>query len=197
MQAENQLYNQHRIMKKTLILFAFLLPCAGVFAQEYVGTVRISRPVGVGTIREEQAIDHLTAANLVDRGATARYSAGQSVTLQPGFVAQAGSVFQATISAADGRRSPEPGPGTTLTAKAFPNPFETATTIEYNLPAALPVIHTLRDATGQLIRRFNAQQIESAGIHRTPLDLSHLPTGVYLYQVETQTGSKALRLVKK
>ena len=182
-------------MKTTLTILILLLPCAGVIAQEYAGTATVTRPVTAGAVREEQAVEHLMATNAVAPDATARYTAGQSVTLQPGFVAQAGSVFQATIGAVDSRRSPEPG--TMLTAKAFPNPFETATTVEYNLPAAHRVIHTLRDVTGQLIRRSGGQQIESAGIHRTPLDLSHLPTGVYLYQVETETGGNALRLVKK
>lgn len=110
-------------------------------------------------------------------------------------MAQAGSVFQATISAVASRKSPEPG--TTLTVRAFPNPFETTTTVEYNLPEDFRVTHTLTDASGRLIKRSDEQQVESAGIHRTPLDLSRLPVGVYLYQVETGSGSKVLRLVKK
>lgn len=182
-------------MKRTLTFFALLLPCAGALAQEYAPTARVTRLITAGMVREEQAVDHLTATNAVERGATARYAAGQSVTLQPGFVAQAGSVFQATISAVASRKSPEPG--TTLTVRAFPNPFETTTTVEYNLPEALRVTHTLTDATGRLIRRSDGQQAESAGSHRTPLDLSRLPVGIYLYQVETGSGSKALRLVKK
>lgn len=137
----------------------------------------------------------MTATNVIESGATAHYTAGQSVTLQPGFVARAGSVFQATISNVVSQTSPEPG--TTLTIRAFPNPVETTTTVEYNLPEARRVTHTLTDATGRLIRQSDGQEVESAGSHRAPLDLSRLPIGVYLYQVETGGGSKVLRLVKK
>lgn len=182
-------------MKKTLTLLTLLLPCTSTFAQEYAPTARVTRPVTAGIVREAQAVDHLTSTNAVERGATAHYTAGQSVTLQPGFVAQAGSVFQATIGPVVGRNLPEPG--TTLTVRAFPNPFETTTTVEYNLPEDFRVTHTLRDATGRLIKRSDGQQIELAGSHRTPLDLSRLPIGIYLYQVETDSGSKVLRLVKK
>ena len=182
-------------MRKTLTPFAFLLSCAGALAQEYAPTARVTRPVPAGIVREAQAVDHLTATNTVESGATAHYAAGQSVTLQPGFVARAGSVFGATISAVANRKAPEPG--TALTVRAFPNPFETTTTVEYNLPKDFRVTHTLTDASSRLIKRSDEQQVESAGIHRTPLDLSRLPVGIYLYQVETGSGSKVLRLVKK
>ena len=110
-------------------------------------------------------------------------------------MAQAGSVFQATIGPVDSR---SPGEfGTTLTVGAFPNPFESTTTVEYGLPEALRVNRTLTDATGRVIRQSGGQEIESAGTHRTLLDLTRLPVGVYLYQVETGTGSQVLRLIKK
>ena len=182
-------------MKTTLTILTLLLPCAGAFAQEYAGTATVTRPVISGAVREEQAVEHLMASNAVASGATARYTAGQSVTLQPGFVAQAGSVFQAMISTVDGRPSPEPG--TKLTVRAFPNPFEKTTTVEYSLPEALRTTHTLTDATGRLVGQPEGQSVESAGIHQTPLDLGHLPVGVYLYQVKTEGGMKTLRLVKK
>ena len=182
-------------MKRTLTLLSLLLPFAGAFAQEYASTVNVSQPVTAGAVREEKAVEHLMASGTVERGATARYTAGLSVTLQPGFVARAGSVFQATIGPINSRPSAEPG--TTLTVRAFPNPFETTTTIEYNLPEAIRVAHTLTDATGQIIRRSDGQQVELAGIHRSPLNLSQLPVGVYLYRVETGNASKILRLVKK
>ena len=125
----------------------------------------------------------------------ARYTAGQSITLQPGFVARAGSVFQATIGNVTSRPSSESG--ATFTVMAFPNPVETTTTVDYKLPESRRVIHTLTDASARLINRSDGQEAKSAGIHRTVLDLSRLPVGVYLYQVETPTGSKVLRPMKK
>lgn len=172
-----------------------LLLAIQTFAQEYVGTTNVLRPVVAGTVQDEQAIDYLTAANAVESGALAHYTAGQSVTLQPGFVAQAGSVFQATIRSVTDRPASEPG--TTFAVTAFPNPFETTTTVVYYLPKSRRVTHTLTDATGRLIRRAEGQQSELVGSHRLPLDLSILPAGVYLYRVETGNESKLLRLVKK
>lgn len=182
-------------MKRLLITLTFLLACAGAFAQVDARTVNITQSVAAGTVREDRAIDNLTATNVVEARATARYTAGQSVTLQPGFVAQAGSVFLATIQPTTSTLSAEPG--TTLTVRAFPNPFETTTTVEYSLPESLRVTQTLTDANGRMIRRSEGQAVESAGTHRTLFDLSHLPVGVYLYQVETGTGSRVLRLMKK
>ncbi|GAB3640933.1 hypothetical protein GCM10027423_15690 [Spirosoma arcticum] len=146
-------------------------------------------------VREEQATEHLTATNAVEAGATAHYTAGQSITLQPGFLARAGSVFQATIRPVNSRRSPETG--TTLTAKAFPNPFETTTTVEYSLPEAIRTTHTLTDAAGRPITRPDGRPVESAGLHQTALDLSQQPAGIYLYQLRTANGVKTLRLIKK
>lgn len=182
-------------MKRTLLFLILLLPCSGVFAQEYAHISTVTRTVPTGVVREEQAAEHLTATNAVEAGATARYTAGQSITLQPGFLARAGSVFQAIINPVNSRRSPETG--TTLTARAFPNPFETTTTLEYNLPEPLRLIHTLTDAAGRPVARPNGQSVESAGIHQTSLDLSQLPAGIYLYQLKTANGVKTLRLIKK
>jgi hypothetical protein len=182
-------------MKRLLIILTFLLPCTGAFAQVDARTVNLAQSVTAGTVRENQAIDHLTATNVVEARATARYTAGRSVTLQPGFVAQAGSVFLATIHPITNTLSAEPG--TTLTVRAFPNPFETTTTVEYSLPESLRVTQTLTDATGRMIRRLDGKEVESAGTHRTLFDLSQLPVGVYLYQVETGTGNQVLRLMKK
>ena len=182
-------------MKKVIPFLVCLLSGAGAFAQEYADQSNVSRTVGTGTIRDEKAVVHLTATNAVERGATAHYTAGQSITLQPGFVAQAGSVFGTTIGPVDSRRPTESG--TVLTVRAFPNPVESTVTVEYGLPEALRVNRTLTDAAGQIIRRSGGQEVESAGTHRTLLDLTRLPAGVYLYQIETGNGSKILRLIKR
>ena len=85
-------------MKQLLIVPTFLLACAGAFAQGEARTATLTQSVPAGTVHEDRAI-HLTATNVVEASATARYTAGQSVTLQPGFVAQAGSVFSGNDTA--------------------------------------------------------------------------------------------------
>lgn len=177
------------------LLFVPLLLCTTAFAQEYAHTTRLTSPVAAGTVRTAGAIDYLTATNVVERGATARYTAGQSVTLQPGFTAQAGSVFQATISPANGRTTAEPGP--TLTVSAFPNPFRTSATVDYILPEATRVTHTLLDTQGRLIRQVNSPNVESSGKHNQAIDAADLPVGTYLYHVRTSRESRVIRLVKE
>lgn len=181
-------------MRNVLIVFA-LLPHTGVFAQEHAGTASLTHPILSGIVQEEQAAEYLTATNTIERGATVRYTAGQSISLLPGFVAQAGSVFRASIGRVNSRRAVEPG--TAMSVRAFPNPFETATTVEYSLPVGHRVTFTLSDATGRLIHQSDPRRVESAGSHRRSLDLGDLPAGVYLYQVETESGRKMIRLIKK
>lgn len=179
-------------MKTILLTLAVLAFGSYASAQPNAEERIISVPVSPGTVQQETARLHLSATNRIEAGATARYTAGQSVTLQPGFVARAGSVFEAAIrTSADWHE-----PGTRLTISAFPNPLETTTTVEYQLPEALRVTHRLTDTEGRLIRWVDGQQIESAGRHTSTLDLRNVPVGVYLYQVQTTAGSRTLRLIK-
>ncbi len=182
-------------MKKSVLMIALTLTTAGAFAQQYEAKVTISRNVAPGTFREEKALEILAATNTVERTATALYTAGQTVTLQPGFEAKAGSVFQATIGPVVNVKSPELG--TDLTAKAYPNPFSAETIIEYSLPKAGKVEFSLFNAQGQLINKTNSQDIEAAGTHRTQVEGTDLPAGIYLYQVQSGDRNKTLRLIKQ
>lgn len=177
----------------TKALLFILLLSSGAVAQEYTRTARIINPVAAGTVRTAGATDHLMAINTVERGATAYYTAGQAITLQPGFVAQTGSIFQATISPVASRNAA----GETLTASFFPNPSKTAATLTYNLPEATHVTHTLTDMRGRLIRQISGQDAESAGWHSRTIDAAGLPVGTYLYTVQTNRESRVIRFVKE
>jgi len=145
---------------------------------------------------EEKAVDHLTARNLVQRGGVATYEAGQSITLQPGFTAQAGAVFEASIRPVQIRPGSAEAPGT-LTVSASPNPFDLRTEIRYHLPEATKVTRTLSNTQGQVLTVDEGQDVQRAGTHRTQLDASQLPAGVYLYEVKTGRERKVIRLLKK
>ena len=181
-------------MKKALLLILPLLS-TGVFAQEYARTTRITDPVAAGAVRTARFTHYLTAINTIERGATAHYTAGQSVTLQPGFTAQAGSVFQATISPVDSRNVAETGE--TLTVSLFPNPLKTAATLTYNLPEATRVTHTLTDVQGRPIRQISGPVAELAGRHNQTIDAAGLPIGTYLYKIRTNRESRVIRFIKE
>lgn len=53
----------------------------------------LTLPVSSGTTIDEQASNHLTATNIISNGANADYHAGETVFLNTGFEARAGSVF--------------------------------------------------------------------------------------------------------
>ena len=181
-------------MKHFLAIPALLLTTSVVMAQEYPTRQEVSRAVTAGAVSEQKAVEHLVAQNRVERGATAHYVAGQSVTLQPGFTAQAGSVFQATVAAVTSRPTSAEG---SLSATAYPNPFDNVTSIQYKLPMGSKVQQTLFDEKGHVVRQLTGTDVQAAGTYKTQVDGQNLPTGTYIYRLQTDTGSQTIRLLKK
>ncbi len=95
--------------------------------------------------------------------------------------------------------SSEPAPeipvAATLTSN-YPNPFARATTIEYALLASGPVRLVVYDALGREVATL-ADGAQHAGRHTVVFDGMPLPSGVYLYRLETggqaTTGLMTLR----
>jgi|GEM_PF-3588293 len=183
-------------MKTTLLSAALLLVTGGfAAAQEYPVRQEIARTMRAGTPIEERAIEQITARNEVEKGAAVLYEAGRSVTLQPGFVAQAGSVFEASIAAVVSRtNSPEAG---ILTVSAAPNPFADQTIVDYALPKAARVNRILTDAQGRVVEQTQENGIQAAGQYKVNVRAGNLPAGLYIYQIQTDNGSKSIRLIKQ
>lgn len=178
---------------KTLLIFTLAIGSfATLLAQEVPQQQTISQLEPHGTITDRAAIDHILATNTVEWGAVARYRAGRSILLQPGFMAQAGSVFQATIQAVSATREAS----SELTVRAYPNPFSDQTTVEYTLPQSGWVRLSLLDASGQSVQQTGKQQAE-AGLHTVFVYGQSLPAATYLYRVQTATESKTVRLLKQ
>lgn len=180
---------------KAGILFILPLLSGPVFAQSYVPQLSLNQPISAGQTSEQKATQTIQARSTISSGAVAFFTAGQSVSLQPGFVAQAGSVFAATIGPVVSVPTASDVPG--LMVRAYPNPFAESTTVEYNVPKSGPVEHTLTDLQGQVLRQSSDPTEQSVGIHQTQVDGRNLPTGVYLYRVQVGKESQTLRLVKK
>ncbi len=79
----------------------------------------------------------------------------------------------------------------------FPNPFNPETVIKFELPKAsfvkLRVYNTLGEEVGNLLN-----EKKDAGIYSVDFNAKHLPSGVYLYRLETNgyTQTKKMLLVK-
>ena len=67
--------------------------------------------------------------------------------------------------------------------RAYPNPFATDLTIEYDLPASGKVTVGLLNLNGQVVRQL-LRKIQPAGSQRTTLNATMLPGGVYLLRID-------------
>lgn len=79
----------------------------------------------------------------------------------------------------------------------YPNPFNPTTTITFNLPEKDNVKLAVYDILGREVIKL-ADGAYEAGEHSFQFDASNLPSGVYLYKIETSRGmlSKKMLLMK-
>ena len=177
-------------------LFIAALVCwslTGVRAQEPPRRQTIRQREAAGSVRDHVAIDQITAYNLIERSARIRYMAGQAVTLQPGFSAQAGSVFSATVEpvfVVNAATKPE----VVFSVRAYPNPFQQTTTIDYVLPQAGQVSLRLVDEQGHVLQQDTSQR--EAGRQELSLTGANLTAGIYFYQILFNGQQRVVRLVK-
>ncbi len=81
---------------------------------------------------------------------------------------------------------------TTLTSEfalteAYPNPFNPTTTIRFSLREAGFVTLGVYDMTGRLVRTLASGQFDS-GSHDVAFQADNLPSGTYLYRLQTSAG---------
>ena len=89
---------------------------------------------------------------------------------------------------------PETKPNNYLLASSYPNPFNSSTLIQYNLPYAGYLKMELFDVKGRKIDSlFNGNT--SAGKHELRLNAEKLPSGLYFCQLLFQEQSQTIRLV--
>jgi hypothetical protein len=94
---------------------------------------------------------------------------------------------KSTVATEDDR-APELPSSVTLNQN-YPNPFNPATTISFSLNERAPVRLTVHDLLGREVAVL-LDDVETAGEHAARFDAASLPSGVYLYRLET--GGHAL-----
>lgn len=79
----------------------------------------------------------------------------------------------------------------------YPNPYNPSTTINYELAEDTKVVLKVYDILGREVAEL-VNEKKSAGIHKVNFNASHLPSGVYLYRIETEhySDSKKMLLLK-
>jgi len=75
----------------------------------------------------------------------------------------------------------------------YPNPFNPITQIQYELPLAGEISLTLYNTLGIEVMQLD-KGIKSAGIHNISFDGSHLPTGIYFYQLRIGSFVKTRKM---
>lgn len=85
-------------------------------------------------------------------------------------------------------------PGHFRLGSNYPNPFNPATTIAFELPQAGPVRLVVFDALGRQVAVL-VDGLLPAGRHTVPFRAEGLPSGVYFYQMHTASFQAVRRMV--
>ena len=76
----------------------------------------------------------------------------------------------------------------------YPNPFNSSTTIRYDLSNRNHVHLNVYDISGRIVKSL-VDIDQNSGLHEIDFDASGLPSGVYLYQLEAGDQIKSKRMV--
>ncbi len=77
----------------------------------------------------------------------------------------------------------------------YPNPFNPATTIKFALPVKEAVTFKIFNILGQEVTTLLKQQIFSAGEHEVSFNGSSLPSGIYIYRLESKSGVRTRKMM--
>ena len=152
------------------------------------------------------AVDHITATNLIANNANISYRAGLYVALNPGFEVELSSVFIGEIqSCVGGGDNIVEGGGSTgngyeiiSNIRVYPNPFNQSATLEYNVPEENTFVSIgIYNRDGQQVDELLFREKHNRGIYRVQVDGRTLPSGMYIYRVQigdkTEYGKMVLR----
>ncbi len=76
----------------------------------------------------------------------------------------------------------------------YPNPVSTLTTIEFNLPQTGPANLSVYDSQGKRVAVI-ADATLDAGVHQFDFKPINLPAGIYVYRLNTVSGSRSAKMI--
>ncbi len=76
----------------------------------------------------------------------------------------------------------------------YPNPFNPSTTIGYNLRKSGKVILNIYSVDGRLVKKL-VDDIQPQGLHTVTFNGFNLASGVYIYTLKTETGTKTRKML--
>lgn len=156
------------------------------------------------------ASNTITSTNSILAGADITFSAGTSITLNPGFDQALGSEFHAVMSgctpkqadAISGTYEPaaaieEHGVSVALEGYEitnYPNPFRHHTWISYKLPESSPVRIEVYNSNAQLVSLLVDEKMKGAGTHSVFFEGEHLAAGQYYVRFSAGAHQSFLKL---
>ncbi len=88
---------------------------------------------------------------------------------------------------------PDPLPASFVLRQNYPNPFNPTTMITYTLTEPSHVRLQVFDMQGKLVQMLINQQ-KGPGAYTLPFDAGNMPSGVYIYRLDTDSGSEARKM---
>ena len=116
-----------------------------------------------------------------EKSAVANYEASSMIDMM-----RAAAEFSETVASDT--------PGQFVLDANYPNPFNPQTVIRFSVPEASAVTLTVYDLLGRSVRVLLDGEV-SAGWHEANFDASGLPSGMYLYRLETPAFSQQRTMV--
>jgi hypothetical protein len=159
-------------------------------------------PVSSADYKASQTI---TSSGTVASGDSVLFKAVQTITLLPGFTAEAGSSFWArtddclTVTSGTDLRAmtdSDWSSSETLRSTVYPNPFASAFTLDLDLPEEAPVSMTLHSLDGRMMHQLLRSESMAFGPHRLTIDASRLQAGVYMLRVEAGSRTVSHKILK-
>ena len=152
----------------------------------------------------------INSSGTVESGSTVHFIAASSVTLEPGFHAKSGSDFLAAIGlgcvddtftnedteVASRSKQKSIIENTNLTV--YPNPFHNQTYIQYHLAKNQTINLGVYSSTGQLIKVFEQNTLQTTGQYQYEFKGNQLEGGMYfvILQTEKEVLSQKIVLIK-
>ena len=85
----------------------------------------------------------------------------------------------------------------TISSTVYPNPIENQLNIDYSLKKTSTVSIVIRDLTGNEIARLVNNERTEAGDYTIDMNTMNIPSGVYIYTIETESESHTKKFVIK
>lgn len=166
-----------------------------------------------GTIPTDiyQVTTTINSEGIITTGSAVTFIAGESITLNPGFYVEAGSIFSAKIEACESTdgyiENTEVISRQTLQNQltkmdkekvvfsVAPNPFQAETQLNFKLPKETKVAIHLFDQSGKLIQELVAPQVLAEGEHQITLTQADLQSGLFYAILQTPEQRMVQKIV--